>query len=172
MITKEKKKQIIKDLLEQIKKAKAIYFANFLGLKVSEINELRQEFKKNNGAVKVIKKNLAKVAFSQTGHKDKIFIEKDGSLMLSFAFEDPIRVAEILWKFSQKNDKLKILGGIAEDLFFDSEKIVELAKISSKDTLLGRLVGSTASPMQRLLYVLEGNIQKLIVALKSIKTIR
>ena len=65
MISKGKKEQIIKELSEQIKKAKAIYFAKFLGLKVSEMNELRQELKKGNSKAQVVKKNLAKIVFSQ-----------------------------------------------------------------------------------------------------------
>lgn len=173
MISKEKKKQILKELLEQIKKAKAIYFVSLFGLKVSEINELRQELKKNNAMAKVVKKNLAKIAFSQAGYKDKIFDDetgaKTGSLMVNFAFEDPIKAAKVLWNFSQKNDNFQILGGTSEWTVFGSEKVIKLAKISSKDVLLGRLVGSMASPMQRLLYTLNGNIQKLVTVLESVR---
>jgi len=172
MISKEKKGQIIKELSEQIKKAKAIYFARFLGLKVSEMNELRQELKKDNAKARVVKKNLAKVVFSQEGYKDEISNSEENSFMINFAFDDPIKTAKVLWNFSKKNDKFQILGGITDKAFLDAEEVIRFAKIPSKDILLGRLVGSIASPMQRLLYTLNGNIQKLVVVLEGIKTTR
>jgi len=169
MISKEKKRQIIKELSEQVKKAKAIYFAKFLGLKVSEINELRQELKKDNAKARVVKKNLAKVVFSQEGYKDEISNDEENSFMINFAFEDPISTARALWSFSKKNNKFRVLGGILNGTFLASEEVIKLAKIPSKEILLGRLVGSVASPIQRLLYTLNGNIQKLVVVLEGIK---
>lgn len=172
MISREKKEQIIKELLEQIKKAKAIYFAKFLGLKVSEINELRKELKKDNAKAKVVKKNLAKIVLSQKGYKNEIsniFNGEANSFMVNFAFDKPLNTAKVLWNFSKKNDKLQILGGIIDGTFLDTEKVITLAKIPSKDILLGRLVGSIASPMQRLIYTLNGNVQKLVVVLEGIK---
>ena len=169
MISKEKKQQIIKELLEQIKDAKAIYFVNFLGLKVSKMNGLRQELKKGNAKARVVKKNLAKIIFSQEGYMNEIIDDKASSLMVNFAFEDPINTAKALWNFSRKNDKFQILGGITEGAFLDAAEVIKLAKIPSKDILLGRLVGSIASPMQHLLYTLNGNIQKLVVVLERVK---
>src|SRR5680860_1286647 len=106
MISKEKKQQIIKELLEQIKDAKAIYFVNFLGLKVSKMNELRQELKKGNAKVRVVKKNLAKIVFSKEGYMNEIIDDKASSLVLNFAFEDPINTAKALWNFSRKSNKI------------------------------------------------------------------
>ena len=169
MISKEKKEQIIKELLEQVKEAKAVFFVNFLGLKVSEINGLRQELKKDNAQARVVKKNLAKIVFSQEDYVKEITGDKASSLMVNFAFEDPINTAKALWSFSRKNNKFQILGGITEGAFLNAEKVIRLAQIPSKDILLGRLVGSISSPMQRLLYTLNGNIQKLVVVLGGVK---
>jgi len=169
MISKEKKEQIIKELLEQVKEAKAVFFVNFLGLKVSEMNGLRQELKKDNAQARVVKKNLAKIVFSQEDYVKGITGDKASSLMVNFAFEDPINTAKALWSFSRKNNKFQILGGITEGAFLNAEKVIRLAQIPSKDILLGRLVGSISSPMQRLLYTLNGNIQKLVVVLEGVK---
>jgi len=170
MISKEKKEQIIKELLEQIKEAKAIFFVNFSGLKVSEMNGLRQELKKEDAQARVVKKNLAKIVFSQQGDYVKdITGDKASSLMVNFAFKDPVNTAKALWSFSKKNNKFQILGGITEGTFLNAEKVIKLAQIPSKDILLGRLVGSISSPIQQLLYTLNGNIQKLVVVLEGVK---
>jgi large subunit ribosomal protein L10 len=169
MISKEKKGQIVTELLEDIKKAKAIYLVGFLGLKVSDISELRQELRKDNARAKVVKKNLAQVVFSRAGYKEEIPYEKDGSLMVNFAFEDSFKTAKALLNFSKKNENFQILGGIAEGRLLNQGEVIQLAKISSQDVLFGRLVGSTAVPVQRFLYVLNGNIQKLVMVLKGIE---
>jgi large subunit ribosomal protein L10 len=169
MISKEKKGQIVSELLVDIKKAKAIYLVSFLGLKVSDVSELRQELRKDNAIAKVVKKNLAQVAFSQAGYKEEIPYEKDGSLMINFAFDDSLKTAKTLLSFSKKNENFQVLGGIAEGRSLGQDEVVQLAKISSQDVLFGRLVGSTAVPLQQFLYILNGNIQKLVMVLKGIE---
>ena len=61
MISKEKKTQIVKDLLEEIKKAKAVYFLNFSGIKVSDLDELRKQLREEQSSDQLVKKNLAQV---------------------------------------------------------------------------------------------------------------
>ena len=169
MISKEKKSQIIKELLEEIKKAKAIYFINFLGAKVTELDELRSELKKSNARGQVVKKNLAQVILSQAGYQQMINREKEGSLMFCLASEDCFKTAKALLNFSKKNDKIQIIGAAAEGKFLNEQEVAQLAKISSEEMLYGRLVGSMASSIQRLVYVLNGNIQKFVVILEGIK---
>ena len=169
MISREKKLQIVKNLMAEIQKAKAVYLVNFLGLKVLEINELREELRKNNSAAQVVKKNLVQVAFSKSGYEVEIPYDKNGSLMVGFAFEDVFETAKTLWNFSKKNEKLQILGAIAKNRFLSPEEVIQLAKISSQDILFGRIVGLISSPIQGLLSLLNGNIQKLVLVLGSIK---
>ncbi|MDD3491396.1 MAG: 50S ribosomal protein L10 [Candidatus Pacebacteria bacterium] len=169
MISKEKKTQIVKDLLEEIKKAKAVYFLNFSGIKVSDLEELRKQLREEQSAAQVIKKNLAQVVFSQAGYQEAIPIEKEGSLMLGIAFDDCFKTAKTLLGFSKKNENIQILGGAAEGRFLSKKEIQQLAKISSQESLLGRLVGSMSSPMQRLVSDLNNTIQKLVIVLEGIK---
>lgn len=169
MISKEKKSQIVKDLLEEIKKAKAIYFINFLGAKVTELDELREELKKSNARGQVVKKNLAQVVLTQAGYQEIISQEKEGSLMIGLALGDCFKTAKTLLNFSKKNEKIQVIGAAAEGRILNEQEVAQLAKISSEEMLYGRLVGSMASSIQRLIYVLNGNIQKFVVILEGIK---
>jgi len=66
-ITKDKKREIIKELGEKITKQKIVVFADFTGVKVKELSDLRKKIKKEEGELKVVKKTLARIAFQKSG---------------------------------------------------------------------------------------------------------
>jgi len=169
MIGQKKKKLIINDLLDKIKQSQAVYFTNFSGLSVPAMNQLRSQLKEKEGEAKVAKKTLIDIAFNRFGNPIDLRKQFPGSLMLNFAFSDPLSIANTIWKFSKKNEELQILGGIIDGKLISKEEVVQLAQTPSRDILLGRIVGSLVSPLQQLVYVLNGNMQKLVVALDQIK---
>jgi large subunit ribosomal protein L10 len=72
--------------------------------------------------------------------------------------EDYLETAKAIYEFSKKNDFYKIKGGIIEGKVMTAEEIITLAKLPSKETLIGMLAGA-----------LLGNISKLAVALDQVK---
>ncbi len=169
MINREQKKTIIRDLVDKIKKAQAIYFTDFTGTTVPVINAWRRQLQEKEGTAKVAKKNLINIALSRSGYNLDLKDRFNGSLMLNFAYADPLEVAQLIWKFSKKNKSFKVLGGLMEGKFITSETIKQLAQIPSRDALLGRLVGSLASPIRNFNYVLKGNISKLVYVLAAVR---
>jgi len=169
MISKTKKKAIISDLEEKIKKSRAIYFTGFSGVSVSALNLLRRQLKEKEGLAKVAKKSLINIAFSRNGYHFDLRNKFAGPLMLNFAFSDPLPVAKLIWQFSRKNKTFKIWGGVTEGRFISTEEVKQLAQIPSREILLGRLVGSLASPIRSLNYVLKGNITKLVYVLSALQ---
>jgi len=160
-LTREQKKEIIENLREKISWQKAMVFAAIEGLKAEEIFELRKKLKKKDCLLAVVKKTLADRVFKE----NKINCdakEMAGQLALIFGFEDQISPAKISYKFFQTNKKLKILGGFFENNFINTEKVVELAKIPSREELLAQLVGSIKAPVANFVNVLQGNIKGLI----------
>lgn len=169
MINKEKKQKIVEELIENINKAQAIYFTDFSGLDVSKINELRNNLRQIETKAKVAKKNLIDVSFKKLGTHLNIREKTQNPVMIEFAFGDPILAAKTIWKFSKENEQLKILGALFNNEFLSTEKVVQLAQIPSREVLLGRLVASLASPIRNFNYVLKGNLNKLVYALKAIQ---
>lgn len=171
MTPKSKKKEIIKELEESLEAAKAIYFSAIGGVKTLELNNLREKIKEVNGKAKVIKKTILELVFKRKGLNENWRKKLEGSVLVNFAFEDPVLPAKILKDFSKKNENFKILGGLLERQFLNSQQIEELASIPAKNILYGRLAGSIISPIQRLNYSLKYNLTSLIFALKEISNI-
>jgi len=170
-LTRDQKNKIIEDLKEKISRQKAIVFVDLAGLKVKEISNLRKRFKAVGSELKVAKKTLMNIVF-KTANLPIETKKLPGEIAVGLGYQDEISPAKTLWQFSQENPNLnlKILGGILENQFIPTERVIELAKLPTKEQLLGRLVGGIASPMSGMLNVLQGNTKNLVFVLSRIKS--
>jgi large subunit ribosomal protein L10 len=169
MLTKAQKSQILQELMEKIGKNPAVLMVDFTGLKVSDVEGLRRELKKNGIEMKITKKTLIQKMISHSNIPFNVY-KFPGSVALIFSPEEGIVASKIIYKFSseKKEPKLKILGGFINKVFYSADQIVELAKLPSKEVLLTQLVYTLNSLPRTLVGVLNGNIQKLVIALDAI----
>lgn len=169
MITKKQKQEIVKDLTDKFSQQKAVVFSDHTGLKVSQAQDLRNELREEQIDYQVAKKTLIDLALKKAGF-DKIKAKDlPGQLALAFSYQDEVTPAKILYNFSKKNKVLEILAGLVQGEYLEKSAIINLAKLPSKQEMLGRIVGSVSSLLYGLTNVLEGNLRKLIFTLKQIK---
>lgn len=156
-LNKDQKKKQLDNLKEKISNQKSIIFADFSKVPSDKMFTLRKTLKEQGCNLKIGKKTLIRVAFGQSGISfwNKIKKVIPGQLALVFGVEDEIAPARISNQFSKDNENFKILGGIFESRFIDREKVLVLANIPPRNELLGRLVGSIASPMASFVRVLD-----------------
>jgi len=169
--TKEQKKVIIEDLTDKINRQKSAALIDFSGIDSVNLFALRDELKKEDCQLQVIKKTLVQKVLEKLGEKDladKIKSIK-GQMALVFGFSDEVAPAKVCYQFSKKQEKLQLIAGILGKEFLDKEKIMALAELPSKQELLARLVGSLKAPISNFVYVLNGNIKGLVCALNAIK---
>jgi large subunit ribosomal protein L10 len=167
-LTKEQKKKIIEGLKEKTGKQRIIIFADFTGLKVKDLSDLRKKLKKGGSELKVAKKTLLGFVFKNAGLEID-FKKLKGEIAAIFGYKNEISPAKTVYQLAAANANLKILGGIFGKNFVEAEKIIELAKLPTKEELLARLVGSVSAPISNFISVLQGNIKGLICILSAIK---
>jgi large subunit ribosomal protein L10 len=169
MLTKIQKKKVINDLADKIKRQQGLIFTDMKGIKVVDIQKLRREIKKAEGEYKVAKKTLTNLALKQ--EKRNIDMTKfEGSLSLVFGYKEPVSLAKILVNFGKKNENLKILGGLINNVFFTTEQIKDLANIPSREELLAKLIWSIQYPISGFANVLQSNIRNLISILSALQS--
>ncbi len=166
-ITKDKKKEIVKDISENIAKQEGVFFINFKGIKGDDSRKLRSELRKVDARVMVARKTLAKIAFEKEG-VDFDPLSLEGEVGFVFSFGDAIRTAKVLQKFA-KEELVSFLGGVHGEKFLTAEDAQMLAKLPSREELLAKLLGTVAAPMGGLLHVLQGNTKGLITVLAKAK---
>jgi len=84
--------------------------------------------------------------------------ELKGELALAFSEQDPLVSAKALEDFAKKNKTIKLVGGVWDNKYINSETVVALANIPSREILLSKLV-----------YIINSPVRGLVVALSRIK---
>ena len=151
------KKEEVANLAAKMKEAKIILLTDYRGINVADVTELRSELRKSDSEYKVIKNNIIRRALAENGIEglDDLL---EGPTAVVMNNEDYLEAAKTIYNFSKDNDFYKIKGGIIEGKVMSAEEIITLAKLPSKETLIGMLAGA-----------LLGNISKLAVALNEVK---
>lgn len=166
---KQEKIYEVENLTAKIKDAKAVAVADYRGLNVSQINQLRDRIREVGGELQVVKNNL----FFQALDKNNYKIEKtslNGPSLALFANNDEIAPIKALANFAKTLGGLLPLkiGFIAGNTYLTGD-LNKIATIPAKIDLQAKLVGLLASQPARLAYSLNFNLQKLVIALNQVK---
>ena len=151
-VTKQQKSKILADLTAKFKEAKSIGFATTSTLTVSEFEELRNSLREVNASYTIAKKTLIKIALKDALDIDVDLSDLPGQIGAVCSNEDAVAG---LWKVndlvkSTKGEKIQWTISVFEGELKDNEYTKTIAGMPSRDTLLGRLVGSMQSPLSGL----------------------
>jgi large subunit ribosomal protein L10 len=166
-LNREEKAREIADLHENFRKAKAVIFTDFTGLKVEEINELRRKLKAASVNYIVIKNTLARRACEGTSLeiiRDKFI----GPLGVAISFSDSITAPKALTDFIKDKGKLKIKFGIVEGKAVDPKEIKAIADLPTKEVMLSSLLSGLQSPTRKMAGLLYQLIARFGYALKAV----
>ena len=167
MKSKSRKSEELKSLKTKLPKSKITVFTSFSkagekGLSVAQITELKRLLRSIKSEYFVTKKTLIDLALRQAQDKpqdnsyDGLDIYKmDGSVGLVIGEDDPYDVAKKIYEFSRKNPALHFWGAVMDGKFMTKEGFLEIAKMPSKEVLIGRLVGMLTYPMRGLAVALN-----------------
>ncbi len=166
-MNKEQKFAVSSAFSEKLKGAKAVILAEYRGLKVSQLTEIRQAFRKNDCELRVVKNRLAKKAM--LGSEWSVLdAHLKGPLAIAIALKDPVVLAKTLTKFAEENEALKLKAGCLNGKVLSAKEISALSKLPSKEELYAKMLGTLMAPIQGVVRALNGVPQKLAIALKEI----
>lgn len=161
------KVDLVAELQEQMKQSASIVMADYRGLTVAEMTDLRSQLREKGAQIRVIKNRLAKIAFADAG----LPVPEEhlqGPSAFTFSHDDPITGPKVLSEYAKKNEKLEIKCGLFEGEIIDTAAVTALASMPSREELLGRLVGDLMSPVTKTAMALKATVNKLAWALQAI----
>ena len=164
---KSEKTAIIEGFSEKLKATQAIIIAEYRGLKVSELTEIRKEIKKSSGSFKVIKNRLAKRSMTGTVW-EPLQPHMKGPVGIASSDADPVTLAKVLTKYAESMPALKLKAGLFGGKILDVKGIEALSKLPSKEELYAKMLGTLMAPATNVVRTLQGVPQKLVMALKAI----
>lgn len=163
-----KNEETVEALVEKFTKAKTVVLTDQSGLPVSLSSELKKKLKAVEAESLVTKNTLLKIASKKTGHAipDEAL---EGPTAALFAYGDEISPIKELTAFAKANEKPTIkVGFLGKDLL-TSDRINQLAKLPSKETLRGSVVGGLYFPLYSMVGVLNANLRNLVYVLNGIQ---
>jgi len=165
----EKKVSIVQDIQERVGKAQIGILADFSGLKVGPMTQLRRQVKEAGGELKVAKNTLLKRAAGDQSLITPIAGDLKGPNALVLGYEDPVVLAKLLVKFAQDLPLLKIKGGVIGGQTLTAQEVDDFSKLPAREVLLAQLLGLLQAPPQALVNVLAGVIRNFLNVLVAIK---
>jgi large subunit ribosomal protein L10 len=166
-VPKQYKLDTVASVKDKLSSSKSIVVADYRGLSVSEMTDLRTRLRKEGVELRVVKNRLAKIALSES-NMDPMDAHLKGMTAIAFGMTDPVSPAKVLAGYAKENEKLKIIAGQMDNQVLDIAGINELAQLPSREVLLGRLLGSLTSPVQKLAYGLNQTVAKVVYAVDAV----
>jgi len=166
---KEEKAGIVAEVTERISKAKGMFFTDFSGLTVEQVNELRREFRKSSIDYKVVKNTLAKRALANVGGYDSVFKSLVGPTGIAFGYDDPVAPAKIIKKFYEKNNKPTVKVCVVERQIYPGSRLDELAKLPSRSEVIASILGSIQAPIAGVAGAINAVMRDLVSVLDAIE---
>jgi len=166
---KNQKKELVKDLTEELKGASSVVLVEYQGLDMQKQGELRSQLREVGARMAVVKNTLTKLAGTNAGLSKEAFTDEvlSGPTAIVITQDDPIAPLQVLGKFAKEHDMPSMKVGVVENIFQDASALVKLSNLPSKDVLASQVIGALMAPSYTLIGVLNTNLQKLIYVLKE-----
>lgn len=167
MLKRSEKAEVIEGLREHFGRQKVSIFTDFRGINVGKISAFRRELKKIGAEFKVAKKTFLKRALDALG----IGLdpeELEGEIGVIFGYGDQVAPAKTAAKFAKENETFKVLRGVLDGKVIEGNAVLALARLPSREQLLGQVASVLQAPIRNLAVALQANIRNLAVVLHQI----
>ena len=165
-MNRKEKAQVVSDLGEKVKGFQAVVLTNYRGLKVEQINRLRQRLREEKVSYHVVKNTLMKLASKGTD-LEKLDNYFEGPTAMAISYGDPVLLAKILSEFVKTQPSLKIKVGLIQGKVTSPEEVKALATMPSREVLFGQILGGIQGTASQLGAVIYNAIQQVLGTIQA-----
>ncbi|HYY64896.1 MAG TPA: 50S ribosomal protein L10 [Gaiellaceae bacterium] len=160
---RQDKERIVGELAERLKNTNTLLVADYRGLTMPEIDELRTKLLESGARFSVVKNTLTRLAAEQAGVNQLLELI-DGPTAIAFidADGDPAAAAKILNDTARLHDVLVIRGGLLEGEAVSDAEIKRLATLPPTDVLHAQLAGAVAGPLTTIVGLFTAPLRDLV----------
>ena len=166
---KAEKAATVADLTARLKASSTAVLADYRGMTVGQMRDLRTKLRGGGIEMVVVKNTLARRAAVAAGY-EPLTAELVGPIAMLFAVDDVSAPARILNDYIRANRKMVIKGGLLEGQVIKADAVTELADLPSREVLLSRLLGAMQAPLGNLASVLQAPITKFARTLDAVRS--
>ena len=163
----EGKKEVVAEVSARVAKAQAIVLAEYRGIPVEDITNLRKQARASGVYLRVLKNTLARRAVQGTPF-EKLADQMVGPLAYGIS-EDPVAAAKVLQAYAKANDKLVIKGGAMPNQVLSAKEVGSLASMPSREELLAKVLGTMQAPVAKFVQTLNEVPSKFVRTLAALR---
>jgi large subunit ribosomal protein L10 len=164
---KSEKVESVTELHEKFARAVSAVLADFRGLTVQEITDLRQQLRDASLELAVVKNTLARLAVQETPF-ERLSPYLNGPTSITLSYRDTVAPAKILSAYVKKQPKLAVRAGLFEGEIVPAEKIAEIADLPPRDVILAQALAAMQGPLAGLVWTLQGVLSTFMGTLQAI----
>ena len=163
----EQKQAVVSEIAAQLGSAQSVIVAEYRGLDVGAVTDLRSKARKSGLYLRVLKNSLARRAVKGTPF-EKLSEQMVGPLIYGIS-QDPVAGAKVLSAFAKDNEKLVIRGGAMPNVLMSVKDVKALAALPSREELLAKLVGTMQAPIVKLVRTMNEVPGKFVRTLAAVR---
>lgn len=167
-MNRQEKESSVEELKQRFSKCAMAVLADYKGLKVNEMNQLRRALREVDAEMKVYKNTLARLALRDTEMQD-LDGYFQGTVALVTTEGDPVGPAKVIIKFAKEFQKPEIKAGFVSGALMSADQIDSLSKLPTREEMLSKLIGSMSAPAQNLVNVMSAIPRQLVTVLSAIR---
>lgn len=168
-MNKNEKVDIVAEVKELIDNSNAVYLTDYSGITVSDITDIRTEFRKEGIKYKVFKNTLFKRALEESGKYAKLSDHLVGMTGYAFANADnPVAPAKVIKKYFDNIQKLSLKACYIDEQYYDGSSLNELASLPSKKEIIAAILGSLNSPASGIVGAINAVMRDLVSVIDEI----
>lgn len=168
-MARPEKESVVREFEADFQAATGVYVADYQGMTVEQISELRAAMRAERVKMRVAKNTLVKRAAQSTGY-DALSGMLSGPNAFIFGFEDPVAPARIIREFKKKAklEKPAVGGFVLDGKVLPGEQFETVAALPSKQELVAQVVGSVQAPLANFVFTLQAILREFVGTVAAI----
>lgn len=160
---KQEKERVVAQLTERLQSSQTLIVADYRGLTMTQIDDLRTKLLEHGARFQVVKNTLTRRAAEAAG-ADALLALLEGPTAIAFleADGDPVAVAKAIGATARETRVLEVRGGILEGRSVTAAEIETLAALPPVDQLRGQVLGAIAAPLYSVVGLFNAPLQNLV----------
>ena len=162
----QRKVDSIADLKDKLSRTQMTLVADYRGLTVAEITDLRKRLRETGAELIVAKNTLTLIAAKETGYEG-LEEHLSGPTALTFAFDDAAKTAKAINDFNKGPKKLVVRGGMLGNSLLSANALDQVASLPTREQVLAQIVGGVSSPVAGVVGVINAAITNVLYVLQA-----
>lgn len=166
-LNRQEKAVVIEEVSAEVSGAQSIIVAEYRGLDVGAVTNLRRKARESGVYLRVLKNTLARRAVAGTPFE--VLADKMAGPLIYGISKDPVSAAKVLNDFAKTNDKLVLKAGAMPNQVMDAAGVKALASLPSREELLAKLAGTMQAPIAQFVRTLNEVPTKFVRGLAAVR---